>query len=166
MALVSPTGFDRRAPFDGPEGATRGLEWLRRLLMNPRWSDGIYRNLTRPSVIRFFLKKTWGSSDIDEGLLAYDVLTCRQPGAKHAPLWFVSAFLFSADISRVYRSLQMPVWLVHGVRGDFVDYRHKAAYSDRPLWLFDVMPTGALPYFEDGADFMARYERFLRSRFA
>ncbi len=164
VALVSPTGFNRGAPFDGPAGSTRGIGWLRRFFFNPRWSDGLYRWLTKRSVIRYFLRKTWGSAQIDEGLLDYDVLTTRQPNAKYAPYWFVSAFLFSADISRVYRALSMPVWMVHGVRGDFVDYRHKAAFKHQPGWRFDVMPTGALPYFEDLDDFTALYEAFLNRK--
>jgi pimeloyl-ACP methyl ester carboxylesterase len=164
VALVSPTGFNRGAPFNGPTGSTRGIAWLRRLFFNPRWSDGLYRWLTKPAVIRYFLKKTWGSAQIDEGLLDYDALTTRQPNAKFAPYWFVSAHLFSADITRVYQSLTVPVWMVHGVRGDFVDYRHKSAYAELPNWTFDVMPTGALPYFERCDEFVALYDAFLRSR--
>lgn len=164
VALVSPTGFNRGAPFDGPLGSNRGIGWLRRFFINPRWSDGIYRWLTKRSVIRYFLKKTWGSAQIDEGLLDYDVLTTLQPNAKHAPFWFVSAFLFSADITRVYQALSMPVWMVHGVRGDFVDYRHKSAYAHQPNWTFDVMPTGALPYFERCDEFVALYDAFLARR--
>lgn len=164
VALVSPTGFNRGAPFNGPPGSDRGIAWLRRFFFNPRWSDGLYRWLTKRAVIRFFLKKTWGSADIDEGLLDYDVLTTRQPGAKFAPYWFVSAHLFSADITRIYQSLTQPVWMVHGVRGDFTDYRHKSAYAGRSNWTFDVMPTGALPYFERRDEFVALYDAFLGRR--
>ena len=164
VALVSPTGFNRGAPFNGPPGSHRGIAWLRRFFFNPRWSDGLYRWLTKRAVIRYFLKKTWGSAQIDEGLLDYNVLTTRRPGSKFAPYWFVSAHLFSADITRVYQSLKMPVWMVHGVRGDFVDYRHKSAYAGLPNWTFDVMPTGALPYFERIEDFTARYDAFLSQR--
>ena len=164
VALVSPTGFNRGAPFNGPPGSNRGIAWLRRFFFNPRWSDGLYRWLTKRGVIRYFLRKTWGSKQIDDGMLEYDVLTTRQPGAKFAPYWFVSAYLFSADITRVYQSLTMPVWMVHGVRGDFIDYRHKSAYVGRSNWTFDVMPTGALPYFERCDDFVALYDSFLGRR--
>lgn len=164
VGLVSPTGFDRRAPLLGAPGSHRGMEWLRRLLSNPRWSDGVYRQLTRPAVIRFFLKKTWGGPLIDEALLAHDIITARQPGAKYAPLWFVSGFLFSADISSVYQALTMPVWMVHGVRGDFVDYTDKASYAHHPHWTFDVMSTGAMPYFERLEEFTSLYETFLHTQ--
>ncbi len=74
----------------------------------------------------FSPKKTWGSPNIDEGLAAYDYITTHQPGAQHAPYYFVSGYLFSQDILQIYHSLTMPVWMVHGVRGDFVDYTNKA----------------------------------------
>jgi pimeloyl-ACP methyl ester carboxylesterase len=166
VALVSPTGFNRGAPFDGPPGSNRGMAALRKFFFHPLWSDALYRLLTRRSVIRFFLKKTWGGPLIDEGVLEYAVITTQQPGAKLAPYWFVSAFLFSADISRVYQSLTMPVWMVHGVRGDFIDYRHKTAYAHQPRWTFDVMSTGAMPYFERLDEFTALYDAFLKARSA
>ncbi len=164
VALVSPTGFNRNRGFDGPPGSTRGIEFLRRLLTNPRWSGGLYRNLTRRNVIRYFLRKTWGSKNIDDGLLDYDFLTAKQAGARHAPLYFLSAYLFSADISRVYQALQMPVWMVHGVRGDFVDYRYKKHFADTRNWTIEVMQTGALPYFEICEQFAQHYDKFLAAK--
>lgn len=161
VALVSPTGFNRDRPFEGAPGSTRGLERLRRVLSSPRWSEGLFRNLTRPGVIRFFLNKTWGSKAIDEGLYEYDLLTTRQPGARYAPLYFLSAYLFSADISRVYGALTQPVWMVHGTRGDFVDYRYKRRLATQPNWRFTVLDTGALPYFEIPDAFCAAYDAFL-----
>jgi len=134
LALVSPTGLRGNAPRRGPAGATRGLPWLYRALRGPGWGGALYRGLTRPKVIRYFLGRTWGSQAIDEQLWAYDVLTARLPGAEYAPLYFLSAHLFSADILSVYESLTQPVWLSHGVRGDFTDYRGRRrleALADR-----------------------------------
>jgi hypothetical protein len=78
----------------------------------------------------------------------YAVWTTRQPGAEHAPLCFLSAQMFSADITTVYDGLNLPVWMSHGVRGDFVDYRGKARFASRGNWRFTVFDSGALPYFE------------------
>lgn len=145
---MSPTGFAGARRFDGPAESTRGLPTLYRVLAANAWSGGLYGLLTRPSVIRYFLERTWGSKAIDEALFQYDVQTVKAPGAKHAPLHFLAANLFSADISTVYESLQQPVWVSHGARGDFVDYRGLSRVSDRPNWRITRYQTGALPYFE------------------
>jgi len=161
LALVSPTGLRGNAPRRGPAGATRGLPWLYRALRGPGWGGALYRGLTRPKVIRYFLGRTWGSQAIDEQLWAYDVLTARLPGAEYAPLYFLSAHLFSADILSVYESLTQPVWLSHGVRGDFTDYRGRRRLEALGNWRFSVYPTGALPYFELPGQFIADYDGFL-----
>ena len=161
LALVSPTGFSGRKQRHGAPGSTRGQAWLYSTLSWSFWDDGIYGLLTRPGTIRYFLERTWGSKNIDEGLWAYDVITTQQPGAKFAPLHFVSANLFAADINTLYDGLSMPVWMSHGVRGDFVDYRGKAWYADRPNWAFTQFQTGALPHFEVPAEFLSALDRFL-----
>ena len=163
VALVSPTGFRGLRPWRGAPGSTRGKPWLYRALRGPGgiWGAALFRALTRPGVIRYFLRRTWGSKEIDEALWAYDVLTTRAIGAEHAPLHFLSAQLFSADIHTVYEQLAMPVWMSHGVRGDFTDYRGKGIVEGRPNWQFSVFPTGALPYFEVPEDFCKVFDRFL-----
>jgi pimeloyl-ACP methyl ester carboxylesterase len=161
LALVSPTGLRGDVPRRGPAGATRGLPWLYRALRGPGWGGALYRGLTRPAVIRYFLRRTWGAQAIDEQLWAYDVLTARLPGAEYAPLYFLSAYLFSADILSVYESLTQPVWLSHGVRGDFTDYRGRRWLEARGNWRFSVYPTGALPHFELPGQFIADYDAFM-----
>jgi len=161
LALVSPTGFNGAKPRLGAPGSDRGMPWLYRAFTFPLWSEAFYDLLTSPRSIRFFLEKTWGSKQIDEGLLQYDCITSRRPGARHAPFYFVSGYLFSNDIRRVYEALTQPVWMRHGVRGDFVDYRQEAAFADRLNWKMQRFDTGALPYFEVPAEFIASYDAFL-----
>ena len=161
IALVSPTGFTGGRPLDGPEGSTRAMPWLHATFDFPLWSKGFFNLLVSRPSIRFFLNKTWGSKAIDEGLFEYDYLTTHQPGARHAPYYFVSGYLFSGDISRVYKGLTIPVWMAHGVRGDFTDYAGKSAVASKPNWTIDVFQTGALPHFEVPDAFCAAYDRFL-----
>lgn len=163
VALVSPTGFMGLRQWRGAPGTTRGLPWLYKALRGPGagWGGALFRTLTKPGVIRYFLQRTWGSKGIDEALWAYDVLTTQAAGAEHVPLHFLAANLFSADIHSVYERLQMPVWMSHGVRGDFTDYRGKVIVEACPNWQFTVFPTGALPYFEIPKDFCNAYDRFL-----
>lgn len=161
LALVSPTGFNGSSPRNGPPGSHRGMPWLYKTFTFPLWSKGFFNLLTSRRSIRFFLRKTFGSKQIDEGLFDYDCLTTKQPGARHAPYYFVSGFLFSADVSRIYEALEMPVWFSHGVRGDFTDYRLKRIVEHKPNWRFDVFQTGALPHFEQTQAFVQRYDAFL-----
>lgn len=164
LALVSPTGFNGTGRRVGAIGSTRAVPGLHGVLAQPLWSGALFRGLTRPGVIRFFLEKTWGSRQIDEDLWRYDVAITRPPEARNAPLYFLAGALFSADIHRIYDKLTLPVWMVHGRRGDFVDYRGKRYYENRPNWRFDVLDTGALPYFEQPDVFCARYDAFRAGR--
>jgi pimeloyl-ACP methyl ester carboxylesterase len=161
VALVSPTGFNETKPRTGPPGSTRFVPAVYRTLTVPLWDDALYGFLTRPRVIRYFLERTWGSKAIDESMWAYDVLTARQEGAKHAPFYFLAAKLFSNDVNTLYDALTMPVWISHGIRGDFHRYPGLAAMRSRASWRFSVFPTGALPYFEVLDEFAASYDTFL-----
>jgi pimeloyl-ACP methyl ester carboxylesterase len=163
LALVSPTGFSGSRPRYGAPGSTRGLPRLRKALTFPMWRRPLFDLLTSRRSIRFFLRKTWGSKTIDDALWEYDCLTTRLPGAEHAPYCFLTGFLFSADIGRVYESLDLPVWMSHGSRGDFVDYRQKATLKLGARWRFTVYEGGALPYFEYPDRFVRDYDAFMAS---
>jgi hypothetical protein len=110
------------------------MPWLYALLSAGPWSRPLHRLVTTPTVIRYFLKRTWGGKSIDETLWAYVVLTARQPGARFAPLHFLSGSLFSKDTHRIYEAVAQPVWTSHGVRGDFKDVRGKRLVHDRGNW--------------------------------
>jgi pimeloyl-ACP methyl ester carboxylesterase len=159
MGLISPTGFNRSTPEQAPPGSTRALPKLRKTLsLTGRVA---YDLLTTKPSIRYFLNKTWGSQQIDERLLEYDYLTTHQPGAHYAPYAFVSGYLFSLDIQSIYRGLELPVWMVHGVRGDFQDYSKATLFGSRPNWTIQVFPSGALPHFELLEEVTESYDRFL-----
>jgi pimeloyl-ACP methyl ester carboxylesterase len=161
LAFVSPTGMNGTKPRRGPSGSTRAMPWLYALLADKPWSAALYRSLTRPAVIRYFLRRTWGRASIDETLWRYDVLTARQPGARFAPLHFLSGALFSNDIHSIYEALSQPVWMSHGKRGDFKDFGAKRLVHDRGNWRTTVYPTGALPYFEVPSTFLLDLDMFL-----
>jgi pimeloyl-ACP methyl ester carboxylesterase len=161
IALVSPTGFSGNTRRYGPPGSTRGIAWLYKVLANPAWSGALFNALTRPGVIRYFLQRTFGTKQINESLWRYDVLTTRQPGAKHAPLYFLGAYLFSNDINSLYEAVDCPVWVSMATRGDFTDYRGRSTVEGRPNWQFHLFDGGALPYFERPAAFTALLDTFL-----
>ena len=138
------------------------MPWLHAFFEFPLWSEGFFRLLTSRAGIRYFLKKTWGSRDIDEGLLEYDYLTTHQPGAQHAPYYFVSGYLFSEDITRIYHSLTLPVWMSARRARRFCRLHATRRWSkDRANWTIEVFQTGAMPHFEAEAEFIAAYDAFL-----
>jgi pimeloyl-ACP methyl ester carboxylesterase len=160
LAFISPTGFEGKAR--DASGGNRGMPWLRSALDVSLWSRGLFNLLTSRSSIKFFLKKTFGSPKIDQGLWDYAYLTTHQPGARHAPYYFVAGYLFSKDALRLYERLSHPVWMAHGVRGDFVDYHHKNRVEGRANWSFKVFPSGAFPHFEMLGAFTRAYDSFLK----
>jgi pimeloyl-ACP methyl ester carboxylesterase len=170
LALVSPTGFRGTRQRRGPPGSVVGPDWVHGLLRGPGkrpgggggWGAPLFRGLTRPDVIRYFLRRTWGSKDVDLALWRYDVISTRQPGAEFAPLCFLAAAMFSKDINVLYDQLEQPVWVSHGTRGDFTDYRGLAAMQRHANWRVEVFKdTGALMYFEQTQRFCAALDAFL-----
>jgi pimeloyl-ACP methyl ester carboxylesterase len=162
LALVSPTGLNGRRPQRGPRGSTRAIPGLHAVLSARPWAQALYRALTRPKVIRYFLRRTFGRQDIDEALCAYAVRNAEVDGARFAPLHFLGAGLFSADIHDVYESLTQPVWVSHGVRGDFTDFRAMALLANAGTWRVSVLQAGAMPYFEVMTEFARAFDAFLR----
>ncbi len=161
LALVSPTGLMGTKARRGPAGASRAVPGLHAVLAAPWWGERLFRQLTKPGVVRYFLRRTWGSDHIDEQMWADAVAAARAPGAQHAPLYFLSAGLFSADVLALYEALAMPVWASHGTRGDFTDYRGRIHLEGRPNWRWTVYEGGAMPYFEHPADFGRALDAFL-----
>jgi pimeloyl-ACP methyl ester carboxylesterase len=159
IGLISPTGFDRDTPERAPAGSTRARPGFRKFLSF--CGSSFFSLLTSRPSIRYFLRKTWGSKEIDEGLLEYDYLTTHQPGAHYAPYAFVSGFLFSKDIQSIYRSLDVPVWMAHGVRGDFTDYTKAPLFASKPNWAIETFSTGAMPHFETLERVTQSYDSFL-----
>jgi pimeloyl-ACP methyl ester carboxylesterase len=160
VALVNPTGLEsgRDEHYDG--GKTKDKARLRRLL-NSALGEPVYRLLTTSSSMRWFLERTWGSPVIDETLLAYEQLTARQPGARHAPAAFIGGALFTQGIAERYALMAPPVWLAHGVRGEFADFGGVPRIGPPAHWRWDTFGTGAMPHLEAPSLFIGRYDAFL-----
>jgi pimeloyl-ACP methyl ester carboxylesterase len=162
LTLITPTGFDARsATSRGGPGETREIPGLYPVLRVPLWSRSLFNLLVSERGVRYFLRRTFGSDRIDEGLVRYDYITAHQPGARYAPLAFVSGRLFSKDIRSVYEKVFVPVWVPHGTRGDFNDFSGAGWLAGRSNWSMQAYATGALPHFEQPDRFIADFKRFL-----
>lgn len=161
LALVSPTGFAKITKTHGPSDADLGKPGVYRTISRPRVGKTLYKLLTIKPSIRFFLKKTFGRKEIDEEMFEHACRLSRTPDAHRTPLYFIAGYLFSADIRTVFRAVRQPVWLTHGVRGDFSDFSRTEGITDQANWRTTVFQTGAMPYFEVPERFMAAYDDFL-----
>jgi len=186
LTLVNPTGFNARAARNaaaasasasasatdhgGGEGARDwGKAWgdtfevpgLHAFLSYRLWTRGLFEALTSRRSIQFFLRGTFGSKAVDPGLMDYAWQASHQTGARFAPLAFVCGRLFSRDVVAMYKALKLPVWMPHGVRGDFRDFSGADWARAKPNWTVESFATGAFPHFEDPPGFTSAYRRFL-----
>jgi pimeloyl-ACP methyl ester carboxylesterase len=161
LCFISPTGFDRSSLRTGRAGSTLGKPWMLSAITRLGLRRKLFDWLTSERMIRRFLRRSWGSRNIDLGLLRYDYATARQPGAEYAPLHFLAGFLFSADSGLLYQRLDLPVYVVHGDRGSFTDFRALRQLEDRRNWTVEVMSGGALPHFERPHEFIHDYDDWL-----
>lgn len=166
LTLITPTGFARGSDrLRAAEVASREVPGMHAAfngaLAGPLWGQRLFDLLVTRASIGFFLRKTNGSTEVDPGLWDYAYLTTHQPGARHAPFAFLSGKLFARDIRSVYERLTLPVWVPHATRGDFCDYSETAWAQARGNWTFTPMPTGAMPHFEQPAQFTSQFGAFL-----
>ncbi len=166
LTLVTPTAFGEDEQYYGTPDSTLGNPRTKRTLEFPLWSRPLFDLInSRPSQ-QYFLAKTFSSAQaVNPGLLDYDYLTAHRPDAQYAPYAFLAGLLFSADIDRVYESLQMPVWMPYGLWGDFSDIADVTNVSTMGNWLLQPFQTGGLPFFEQPDQFFAAMDDFLVQRF-
>jgi pimeloyl-ACP methyl ester carboxylesterase len=151
LTLISPSGLAQR------EGSTKSQRAGDRgtsnvfyeILAFPLWGRAIFDALTTPQSIRWFLEQSF-AGPVDEGLVHYDHLTARQPGAHHAPLYFVSGQLFTPNIrEKAYEKLTLPVLVLYD-EDNFVGFDALPGVLARNgNWRAErITPTKGLPQFE------------------
>jgi len=146
LTFVSPTGFSKR---NLPNGQGQLARWAHKVLSVPLWGGPLFRLLAiRPS-IRYFMNKSFVGPVPDE-YIEYAYATAHQPGAHHAPLYFLSGQLFTtAAFAELYSKLTQPVLVVRD-RDPYVGFeRLPQLISDRSNWQEEqVVPSLGLPHWE------------------
>lgn len=163
LALISPTGFTASARANRSEraGSSPVGTQLYRLFRFPVWSQAFYDLLaSRPSILYFLKKSFVGESD--RGLVDYAYATSHQPGARFAPLAFVSGLLFTPDIREaVYEQLTVPTLAIYDqdafVRFDTLPDLLK---RNRRWRATRITPSKGLPQFERRGDTIAALDGF------
>jgi pimeloyl-ACP methyl ester carboxylesterase len=154
LTLISPSGLSRR-----PTGASGGMgraglgNAAHLLLSFPLWSRPIFDLIATRSSIEFFLSKSF-VGPIPPGFIAYAYAAAHQPGAEHAPLYFLSGKLFTQQVrSVIYERVRTPTLVVY----DRDAYTNFGALPDlllkNPSWqAVRLVPSLGLPHFERLAD--------------
>jgi pimeloyl-ACP methyl ester carboxylesterase len=151
LTLISPTGLTARPMKNRSEraGDTVPGAALYQLFRFPLWSQAFYDLLASRPSIRYFLQRSFVGAP-DRGLVAYAYATAHQPGARFAPLAFVSGRLFSPDIRElVYEHLPMPVLALYD-QDAFVRFdTMPEVLAHNPHWQAKrIAPSKGLPQFE------------------
>lgn len=151
LTMISPSGFTDRSKKRASQSASQSgiSNFFLNLFSFPLWSQAFYDLLATPQSIHYFLQQSF-VGPVYPALADYSYATSHQPGARYAPLYFVSGKLFTPDIrERVYDSLRIPVSVIYD-RDPFVRFdtlepfvqAHANWYSRR------ISPTLGLPQFE------------------
>ncbi|MCF7990880.1 MAG: alpha/beta hydrolase [Thiohalocapsa sp.] len=108
LALLSPTGFsDRRLPSGGTGKALHSVFTL------PGLGQGLYRLLTQRGSIRYFLRRSYVGEPPQE-LVDYAYATSHQPGARHAPYYFLAGQLFTSGATEtLYGKVTHPALVIY-----------------------------------------------------
>lgn len=115
LTLISPTGMMQRGDTNTSQVASAlGLDGVAYPLLSFRlWSRPFYDLLTIRRSIEWFLQRSFVGK-IPDGMVDYSVATAHQPGAEHAPLYFVSGKLFTSDaVDRIYRQVKTPTLVLY-----------------------------------------------------
>ncbi|MBK8987100.1 MAG: alpha/beta fold hydrolase [Chloroflexi bacterium] len=115
LALISPTGFGfSRNPGRNDVADFQAVgKRLHKFVTFPLWSQAIFDLLTSKPSIRYYLGQSF-VGEPPQNFFDYAYATAHQPGARHAPLYFLSGQLFTADVlTAVYAKVTRPVLLIY-----------------------------------------------------
>lgn len=156
LVLISPTGFSARRLPTG-QAAERAYKVLRVPVVN----DGLFSLLTSRPSIRFFYKQAFHGA-IPPEMIDYAYATSHQPGAKFAPLYFLSGQLFTPNAREsVYANVTQPVLVLYD-RDPNIDFHELPDFLSRHAnWRAErIAPTRGLLQWEQPAQTAAAIDRF------
>jgi pimeloyl-ACP methyl ester carboxylesterase len=163
LTLISPSGLTARERKQASQRALQSnlSDIAYRVFSFPLWAQAFYDLLgSRPS-ISFFLRQSF-EGPVPQDLIEYDDKTAHRPGARFAPLYFVSGKLFRPDIrEEVYEQLPVPVLVLY-------DYDQFVGFDELPSVLernsnwqaVQVVPTRGLPHWEKLGDTTTALDAF------
>ncbi len=153
LTLISPTGLNA-TDVDVPEAAVYGL------FSFPVWSQPIYDLLTSRASIQLFLGRNF-VGEPPQQLLDYAYATSHQPGARFAPLDFLSGALFTKGVcTAVYEKLTQPTLIIYDEDPNVrFDRLADLLQQNRCVTAVRIQPTRGLPHWERLPETIAALEQ-------
>lgn len=158
LALISPSGLgEPRGSSQEATARDRGERLYRTLNAVGTPLYALLR--TRPS-IHYFLSRSF-RGPVNPGLIEYSLETSHQPGAKYAPLAFISGLLFTPDAYRMlYSRLRIPTVVLYD-KDAFVSFEQLPMFVQQPGRSAVRIPgTDGLPQFEKLPEVRAALDAF------
>ncbi|CAM3550501.1 alpha/beta fold hydrolase [Deinococcus frigens] len=158
LALLSPSGLGQPRGGTQEAGAEDGGQKLYNRLNSV--STPLYSTLRTRPVIEYFLRRSF-RGPVDQGLVDYAVDTTRQPGAKYAPVYFISGQLFTGDAyGDLYSKLTIPVIVLYDQDG-FVSFDRLQLFTQQDgVRAVRIGGTDGLPHFEKMPEVKAALDAF------
>jgi pimeloyl-ACP methyl ester carboxylesterase len=158
LALISPSGLGE--PRNGTQEASERDGGTRLYRTLDAIGTPLYAALRTRPLIQYFLSRSF-RGPVNEGLITYALETTRQPGAKNAPLYFISGVLFTPDAYRdLYSKLQVPVTVLYD-RDGFVSFDRLPLFDAQPnVTTVRIEGTDGLPHFEKLPEVRAALDAF------
>lgn len=157
LVLVSPTGFgEKPLPAPGKVGV------VARLLNLPGLSQWLYDMVASRRSIRYFLGLCFVATP-PESMVDYAYATSHQPGARHAPLAFLSMRLFTPSASEtLYERLGDLRVLAIADQDPFITFERLEPFVlEHPSWHRSrLAPHKGLPHWERCEDMLATLDQF------
>jgi pimeloyl-ACP methyl ester carboxylesterase len=156
LTLLSPTGFSaRKLPSGGVGRAMHGVFTL------PGLGQGLYELLTKRPSIRYFLRRSY-VGEPPEAMVDYAYATSHQPGARHAPYYFLAGQLFTRQATEtLYAKLQLPVLVLYDRDANVGFELLPELVASHTNWkAVRIEPTLGIPQWERTADCSAALDAF------
>lgn len=154
LAMISPTGFQPPKGGSFTEHAQkRGVKnFVYSGLAIELWNRPFYDLISSRPTIQFFLNKNFEGL-VPERFVDYAYQTSHQPGAQHAPTYFISGKLNTPAIREtVYQALTQPVLVLYD-RDPATNFEMLPIFlHERENWkAVRIYPTKGLPHWDEPA---------------
>ncbi len=158
LVLVAPTGISQLSQPPTPIQSA-----IYDLLRGPV-GDLVYAGLSSPPVIRYYLEQqTYADpTRLTQAVIDNFQATTQFPGAKYAPICFVTGML-NYDIRHEFARLTQPILIVWGQQLKITPVRYADEFlATNPAAKLVVQEHSALPIEDSPAEFLAHVREFLR----